>query len=97
MLEGVDVRPGGELLPDLVGPVPEDLVGEGLGHHHHQGLLREGDHLHPLHHNGLEADDQIYPAVGQLVLQVGGVALEEGELHHGELSLELGQDIRQQG
>ena len=32
VLEGVDVRPEGELLPDLAGPVPEDLVGEGLGH-----------------------------------------------------------------
>ena len=97
MLEGVDVRPGGELLPDLAGPLPEDLVGEGLGDHHHQLLLGEGDHLHPLHHNGLEADDQVHPAVGQLVLQVGGVALKQGKFHHGKLRLELGEDFRQEG
>ena len=73
------------------------LVGECLRHHHHQPLLGEGDGLHPVEHNGLKADDQVHPAVGQLVLQLVGVALVQGKVHHGELLPEAGQDVRQQG
>ena len=34
--------------------------------------------------------------MSQFVLQVGGVALKEGEFHHGKLGLEFGQHLRQQ-
>ena len=96
VLEGVDVRPVGKLFAHLLRPVTEDLVGKAAGYHQHQLLLCQRHHLHPFHHDGLEADDQVYPAVGQLILQMGGVALEEGELYHGELRLELGQYLGQQ-
>ena len=96
-LKGPDVRPVGKLLPDHFRLVPEELVGEGAGHHHHQPLLGEGDGLHPVQHDGLKADDQVHPAVGQLVLQLVGVALVQGEVHHGELLPEAGQDVGQQG
>ena len=93
--EGGDIRPLGVLGPHLLRPGTEHLVGEDLGHHHDEPVLGQGDGLHPLQHDGVEGDDQIHPAVGQLVLQLGGVAFEHGELHHGEFSAELGQDLRQ--
>ena len=96
VLEGVDVCTGGKLPAHLLCPLPEDLVGKAAGHYQHQVLLGEGYHLHTLHHDGLEADDQIHTAVGQLILQMGGVSLKQREFYHGELCLKLGQHLGQQ-
>ena len=97
VLKGLDVRPFGILPANLPRLRAKELVGEGAGYHHHQPLLSEGDGGHPLHDDGLEADNQVGPAVGQLVLQLGGVALKEGKLHLGKLRPEPGQNIGQQG
>ena len=97
VLEHINIRTGGKLGPHLLRPVAEELIGKDLGDHQDQLLLRQRDYLHPLHHNGLEADDQIHPAMGQLVLQVGGVTLKQGKFHHGELRLKFRQYVRQQG
>ena len=87
LLERADIRSLRELAPDLLRLLPKQLVGKGLGHHHDQPLLCQRFGPHSIHHDRLEADDQVHPAVGQLVLQLGGVALKQGELHQGELCL----------
>lgn len=96
VLKGPDVRPLGELEADLLRLLAEEPVGEGPGHHHGQPLLGEGDGGHPLHDDGLKADNQVGPPVGQLVLQLRGVALEQGKFHLGELGPEFWQDLGQQ-
>ena len=59
--------------------------------------LYQGQGFNPLQGNRLKADDQIDPPVGQFVLQLVGVALEQRKFHHGELLPEAGQDLGQQG
>ena len=97
MLKGLDIRPLGVLPANLFRLRAEELVGKGAGYHHHQPLLGQGDGGYPIHDDGLEADNQIGPAVRQLVLQLGGVALEQRKFHLGKFCPEPGQDIGQQG
>ena len=51
--------------------------------------------LYTVQNDGLEADDQVHPPVGELCFQLGGVSFEKREFHQGKFFPEGGQDMGQ--
>ena len=97
MLKHINICSGSKLSPHFLCPISEELIGKDFRNHQDQFLLCQWNYLHSLHHNGLEANNQIHSAVRQFILQVCGVSFKQRKFHHRELCLKFGQYIRQQG